>query len=87
MTIFDILKDIITNKKGDLNKEPGFKSAWNSFMICRYLSMDKRFIDIAEKMNKMHINLSANQMYRYLLLKIPKQRNSFIRYISKKSKG
>ena len=86
MTLFDILKDIITTKSGTLHTEPDFKSVWSSYMVCRYLSMDSRFFPIAENFNKLYLTMTNKQAYLYLTKAIPQNRNSFIRYISKPKK-
>lgn len=86
MTLFDCLKDIITLKSGGLNNSPDFKKAFNVFMICRYLSMDKRFSAVAAEANRLQESLTQEQMYQYLLASVPRHRNSYIRYISKKKK-
>lgn len=52
-------------------------------MIIRYLSMDYRFVEYAEVANKLQTTLSSKQMYLLLTNIIPKQKSSFIKYISK----
>jgi hypothetical protein len=86
MTIFDCLKDIITTKSQKLHLDPDFKKVWSSFMITRYLSMDKRFADLAFDINKYQMTLTSEQLYLTLCKIIPKQNNSFIKYISKPKK-
>jgi hypothetical protein len=81
MTLFDCLKDIITNKTGTLHKEDDFKKVWSNYMIIRYLSMDSRFRAIAVEMNKFSETLSSEQMYLFLVKMIPYNKRNFIKYI------
>lgn len=85
MNIFDILKDIISLKTGKLHLQPEFKKAFNKFIIIRYLSMDKRFEKIAEELNVYAIqkHITDEDFYLILTEKVPKNRNSFIKYIKK----
>jgi hypothetical protein len=83
MTIFDCLKEIITTKRGDLCDHPDFNKTWSTFMVCRYLSMDSRFFDISQTANRMQGSLSNEQVYTFLVKHIPKQRSSYIKYITK----
>ena len=86
MTIFDILKDVLVTKSGKLHEQSDFKKSWSSFMVVRYLSMDHKFIEYADIANKLQLTLSSKQMYLLLTKIIPKQRSSFIKYISKPKK-
>jgi hypothetical protein len=83
MSLFDCLKDIITYKTKTLHHNPEFGSVWSSFMIIRYLSMDKRFYTVAEDANRLVSVLSPEQMYLYLSAAISKSGNSYITYIKK----
>ncbi len=83
MTLFDCLKEIITTKRGTLDKSPYFDKSWNTFMILRYLSMDNKFAKIARLANSLQCTLTNVQMYKYLVKNVPYSRNSYIRYISK----
>lgn len=87
MNTFDILKDIITTKSGKLIEDPDFKKSFNNFMICRYLSMDRRFADQIAQINKLQLLLSSEEMYKYLVKVLPYQKSSFIKYISKPKKS
>jgi hypothetical protein len=86
MNLFDILKDLIKEKSGTLCYEEGFDKAWNSYMVIRYLSMDKRFIRYANIANKIQMDLDSIQMYKFLIKIIPQNNNTWIKYISKKKK-
>jgi hypothetical protein len=81
MTLFDCLKDIITTKSGTLHTQEGFSKAWSNYMIIRYLSMDRRFKDIAVEMNKYSATLTSEQLYLFLVQMVPKSSKSFIKYI------
>jgi hypothetical protein len=86
--MFDIMKDIIKDKKGNLHKEEDFSKAFNTYMIIRYLSMDKRFTDAAYIANQLHTspNMTQENMYKLLIKIVPKSNNHFIKYISKNKK-
>ena len=86
LTIFDCLKEIITNKTGELDDHPEFDRTWSNYMIVRYLSMDSKYQSIVESMNRLQTVFSKQEMYRYLLKAIPFNKNSFIPYISKSKK-
>lgn len=83
MKIFDILKDVIQHKSGKLLDDPEFESAFNPFMIARFLSMRKDLVPYASWLNSNNKNLTKENMYRYLLMSIPRSNNSYIRYIKK----
>lgn len=86
LTIFDCLKEVITNKTGTLEDHPEFDKIWSNYMMVRYLSMDKRFVKFAETLNPLQTVMDKHQFYRYLLKAIPFNKNSFIPYISKGKK-
>ena len=85
MNIFDILKDIITTKTGKLHKHPDFKTGFIRYIIIRYLSMDARFEKIAFELNKYSTQkyITDKDLYLIMIKKIPKSKNSFIKYIKK----
>lgn len=83
MNLFDCLKEIITEKKGDLYGHPDFSKAWSNYMIVRYLSMDPRFFQIATIANNLQTQLSSKDMYLFLVKHTPYSKNSFIKYITK----
>ena len=55
-------------------------------MLCRYLSMDPRFVSIAVTANGLQTTLSSEQMYKFLVKTVPRQQRTFIKYISRKKK-
>ena len=84
MTIFDILKDIITDKTGKLSLEPEFEREFNVYMICRYLSMRSSYIIYGEWINQYGTYLTKENQYRFLVKHVPYSKNSFIAYMKKK---
>jgi hypothetical protein len=84
MTTFDYLNDIIKFKTGKLHLHPQFKDTWNSFMICRWLSMSKNSLKAAAKANELALVLDAKQMYLFLTKEVPQSNQTFIKYIKKK---
>ena len=86
MNLFDILNDIIRDKTGTLHHHEEFQQAWSSFMVIRYLSMDKQFINYARIANRLQMDLDSEQMYKFLVKTIPKRNKTWIKYISKPKK-
>ena len=84
--LFDVLGNILTGKSEKLYKThiaaEDFSAA-SKFMILKYLTMSTNptvrelVIDNYLRLEKM----PEKALYKYLLRKIPKQNNSFIRYI------
>ena len=85
MTIFDILRDIIKDKSGRLSNDPEFQTAFKSYMVCRYLSMDRRFVNCADYVNKYGGVLTKEQLYHLLVKIVPRHQKTYIQYISKSS--
>jgi hypothetical protein len=83
MNMFDILKDILTIKAGDLHLEDNFEQVFSRYMITRYLSMDSKLIEIAEVCNLLQTTWSNKQMYTFLVNTVPRRKNPYIKYISK----
>lgn len=83
MTIFDILKDIIKDKTGSLTESSEFESAFNPYMIARYLSMRKSLMPYARWLNQYSSAVSKESQYKFLLQSIPQCNNHFIKYIKK----
>lgn len=86
MTMFDILKDIITDKTGLLVNEPDFDKEFNSFMLARYLSMKTNYIIYGEWINQYGTFLTKENQYKFLIKNVPYSKNSFIQYMKKKTK-
>ena len=84
---FDILKDILTKKSGgNLYKEIEFRKHMSSYMLVRYLSMKTTLMPYAQVLNRYQTTLSPEDIYKWAYNNIPKQKQSFIKYISKKKK-
>ena len=81
MTIFSILKEIITEKQGDYHLREEFESKFNPYMILRYLSMKPEFLTISAIANSMYQNISKEQLYLFLVKSVPYNRSSYIVYI------
>lgn len=87
MTLFDILKDVIKEKKGNLWQDETFEEAFNAFMIARFLSMREEYIGYAQWINQNTKMLSKKDIYRYLVKGLPRSNNYFIKYIKKPKKS
>ena len=87
---FDILKDVLTKQSGGkLTTHENFKKYMSSYMLVRYLSMKDNLMPYAQLLNKFQCTLTAEEVYQWAYINIPKQRSGYIKYISKtkKSKG
>lgn len=85
LNFFTILDDILTKKhNGKLDEHPEFKKVMSNFMIVRYISMRDNLIPYARILNKYQFKLNSVDLYKWAFYNIPKQRNGFIHYISKK---
>jgi len=73
ITLFDYLSDICYQKKGDLHERDANLKGFSTFMILRYLSIEEAYLPFINVMNK-YQNISKEQMYKVLLLLIPKSR-------------
>lgn len=87
ISLFDCISDILTKKSGcTLHERDGFDTAWNTFMVSRYLSMDKELIGLAVWLDSVGGKLTQTEQYKYLYTAIPQRRNGYIKYIAKKKK-
>lgn len=86
MTIFDLFKDIIKEKRGHLIDDPQFFEVFNLWMVVRWLSMREDLIPYAQWLNKYGSKMTIENCYHYLLVVIPRQNNYFIKYIKKSKK-
>ena len=78
MNIFKTFSNCLQSKSYSLNE--GF----DSFMFCRYLSMNKQTLPYAQILNQYYRNLDDESQYEFIKnLKKP----SFIKWISYKSKN
>lgn len=73
ITIFDYLNDITYLKTGRLPEErdPEMRG-WNSYMILRYLSLDKYFLPIINILNEYQEILTSKELYLILVHIIPR---------------
>ena len=86
-SFFDILKDILLKQSGGtLHEETEFNTLFSPFMLARYLSMRDDLMIYARIINKYQTVLEPYQIYQLAYKMIPKQRNGYIKYISKKKK-
>ena len=92
MTLFDILKDIVSTKSGKLHKEFDFNTAFKSpYMIQRWISMEhpKNAFIVNETTNKIWRGLDNDKKLWYILLtcltKKPVSYFKKINYIKKAS--
>ena len=79
MTIFDYIKDITTNKKGNLDLQeyiPFLTSRWLSFIS------SNSCLGINESVNSLG-NLDKEQHYKLLISLFPKSKVQFIKYIKR----
>lgn len=84
---FDILSDVLLKKsKKRLTETQTFKKHMSSFMLCRYLSMRDELLPYIAIMQKNVNVLSSEQFYKWCYDVIPKQKNGFIKYMSKPKK-
>ena len=86
MTIFDILQDIIRDKRGNLHENEEFRKTFSSFMVRRYLSFRGEFFDVVRDTAHLAETLEPEQYYKLLVKMIPRSVNAYCPYITKKSK-
>jgi hypothetical protein len=84
--LFDVLGNILTKKSVEIYKQhindEHFKDA-TKFMIIKYLSMSSNY-QVRQIVLDNYLTLERmpeKALYKWLLMNIPKQNNSFIRYI------
>ena len=86
--MYEIVIDICMKYSGRLYEADNFEKIFSPFILCRYISMKYQLKDYANILN--HINstakLSKKQFYIFAYNLIPKQTNSFIKYIKKKER-
>ena len=81
MTIFDWLNEISYNKRPWSSFNIEDRESFNSYMINRFISMKKDYIDFVNTIQKYSINKEL--LYNYYCQLIPK-RKTFFRYIKPK---
>ena len=75
-TLFDFINDITLNKKGILNEEN--KSAFDKFMVCRFLSMDQKLIELVHYICQ-HQDVSDELFYKFVMAAIPRSKR-YLKY-------
>lgn len=86
--MFELVIDICMKYSGELYKSENFEKLFSPYILCRYISMRHNLIDYANILNIVNSTskLSKKQFYIFAYKLIPKQSNSFIKYIKKKEK-
>ena len=86
--MWEIVADILLKVSGKLHENPEFQKIFSPFLLCRYLSMRNDLMAYAELLNTINSNskLSSVQFYKLAYSLIPKQKNSYIKYIKKMKK-
>ena len=85
--LFDYLNNILCLKDTELMErqvaEEGFDSDFKKVVLMRYLSMSKdpRIREIVFKNQLFFDRTDCKTLYRYLVRVVPKQKESFIKYI------
>lgn len=83
-SFFDCLSDILLKySNGNLINATEFKKYFNSYMLCRYISMKPALIEYAECLNMLQTKLTQEQMFLLAYKLIPKQSSGFIKYLKK----
>ena len=83
--MWELVLDILTKISGKLYASDNFEKVFSPYILCRYLSMNERLINYADFLNSVNSNskLSKTQFYKLAYSLIPKQYNSYIKYIKK----
>lgn len=84
MTIFDILKDVLTTKKGNLHESPDFSKVYSNYMLARYLSMRSELIQYGQWLNQYGTVMSSENCYKFLVKMVPKSKVPYIQYLKSK---
>lgn len=87
MTFFDILGNILTKNKDNLEDDIDFESTFSSYMLIRYLSMRDSLLPYARFIQLfVRANIDNKTIYRWAYVNIPRQTSPYIKYIAKKKK-
>jgi len=84
MTIFDWLKEITLKKTSWDKFSEKDRESFNVFMINRYLSMDKDYIDLVNLVQK--IPLTEKQKFYTIYCQMIPKKNVFLKYTKSKNK-
>lgn len=87
--MYEIVINMLMKYSEDLYKAENFDKLFIPYILCRYISMKQNLMPIAEYLSKVNstAKLSKVQFYKLAYKLIPKQQNSFIKYILKKEKN
>lgn len=87
--MFEIVINILSKYSDNLYKADNFNSIFSPFLLCRFLSMKNNLLPYAEYLSTVYSTskLSNIDFYKLSYALIPKQNNSFIKYIKKKEKN
>jgi len=81
-SFFDCLTDILLKySNNSLDTCQDFEKYFSKYMVCRYLSMNSKFINMAEYLNSIQQLLSNKQFYHLVYSLVPKQNTAYIKYI------
>jgi len=86
MTIFDIIKDVLKEKTGNLIYKEDFGKVFNVYMLARYFSMRVELIPYAQWLNQYGHLMTKENAYKFLVQTVPKTNNCFIKYLKSKNK-
>lgn len=86
--MYELVIDICMKYSGKLYLADNFDKIFSPYILCRYISMRSSLIEYANILNDIQSTskLSKKQFYLLAYNLIPKQTNSFIKYIKKKEK-
>lgn len=86
--MFELVIDICMKYSGKLYLSENFEKLFSPYILCRYVSMKQSLISYANILNEIYstTKLSKKQFYIFAYNLIPKQNNSYIKYIKKKEK-
>ena len=86
--MFELVIDICMKYSGQLYLSENFEKLFSPYILCRYISMRHSLIGYANILNQINSTskLTKKQVYIFAYNLIPKQSNSFIKYIKKKEK-
>lgn len=86
--MYEIVINILAKYSDNLYVSENFNSLFTPFILCRYLSMKNELIPYAEYLSTVYSTskLTNVEFYKLAYALIPKQKNSFIRYIKKSEK-
>ena len=87
--MYEIVINILMKYSDNLYQAENFDKLFIPYILCRYISMKQNLMPIAEYLSKVNstAKLTKEQFYKLAYNLIPKQQNSFVKYILKKEKN